>query len=73
MNCSTMSRNLERSSSTSQHSVLARPITLNFSDDEYEIESNREEKCSTTFGSQRENGSSNKMSTNNIDSPDSSR
>ena len=68
-----MSRNLERSSSTSQHSVLARPITLNFSDDEYEIESNGEEKCSTTFESKQENSTDIKMSTNNIDSPDSSR
>ena len=69
IDCSTMDRNFERSSSSSKHSVLARPITLNFSDDD-EFDSNNEDVCTSTIESQQDG--SIRISTDD-DAPDSSR
>ena len=43
MDYRTMNRNVDTSTSSSQHSTLARPITLNFSDDDDEFESHIED------------------------------
>ena len=73
IDCSPLSRRLERSSSSSQHSALARPITLNFSDDE-EIESSVEVNYCTTPKSQYRNYNGETISSKNtIELPDSSR
>ena len=70
IDCSTMDRNFERSSSSSKHSVLARPITLNFSDEDDEFDSNNEDVCSSTIESQQDG--SIRISSDE-DAPDSSR
>jgi len=73
IDCSPLSRRFERSSSSSQHSALARPITLNFSDDE-EIESSVEVNYCTTPASQYRNYNGETISSKNtIELPDSSR
>ena len=73
MDCSTMSRNFERSTSSSQHSALARPITLNFSDDD-ELEGNVDDKYVSTAESHLNNCNRDECLTkNSVDVPDSSR
>ena len=43
IDCSTMNRNFDRSTSSSQYSGLARPITLNFSDEDDDFHDNSSE------------------------------
>ena len=43
IDCSTMNRNFDRSTSSSQYSGLARPITLNFSDEDDDFHDNTSE------------------------------
>ena len=43
IDCSTMNRNFDRSTSSSQYSGLARPITLNFSDEDDDFNDNTSE------------------------------
>ena len=69
IDCSPLSRRFERSSSSSQHSALARPITLNFSDDE-EIESSVEVNPASQY---RNYNGETISSKNTIELPDSSR